>query len=190
MSMRALILFLVAAGGTVQAGRILTLDPVGGALSGPAGSTVGWGFTITNDTDYLLVTGALYTTTTGVGVFTDFISSFNFIVAGPGTTPVSQAFSPGTHSGVGAYAIDSGSVPGALSIGTIHVIYDVYSVNPNDLSFNPDTDLILSGEEFLADASVQVEDIPEPSSVVLIGAAALLALCVPWPRRQSPPPGK
>ena len=35
----------------------LTLDPTDGALTGLPGTTVGWGFTFINDTDFALITG-------------------------------------------------------------------------------------------------------------------------------------
>ncbi len=36
----------------------LTLDPPSGAIVGPAGSTVGWGFTLTNTSDFAVVSGS------------------------------------------------------------------------------------------------------------------------------------
>lgn len=178
--MRGLAVLFLAGGGILQAASVMTLDPAGGALVGFAGQTVGWGFTITNDANYLVVTGVSYSTTTPIGVFSDFIGAFNFIVVGPNpeVSPVSQVFNAGAHTGVGSYAISNLALPGALSTGSLHVIYDMYSVSPNDLSFNPDFDLLSSGNEFVAEASIQVagteEDVPEPSSWTL-AAGALLA---------------
>src|ERR1035441_8376792 len=92
----------------LQALPIVTLQSVGGALSGYPGQTVGWGFTLENSADYLVVTAADYVTPTPVGTFTDFASAFNFIVVGPApeNPVVAQSFDPLAHTGVGSYLID------------------------------------------------------------------------------------
>ena len=52
----------------------LTLNPVGGALSGLPGSTVGSGFTLTNDTGYyLVITGTDIDFSLPLGNFSDLI---------------------------------------------------------------------------------------------------------------------
>lgn len=162
----------------LQAGPILTLSPAGGALSGAPGKTVGWGYTLMNDNDYLLVTSAGYVTATPVGAFTDFISGFNFIVVGPPpeSTVVSQSFDLLAQTGIGSYLIDTAALIGASSIGVIQLTYDLYSVSPNDPAFDPDQDLVSSGNFLEADASVQVA-IPEPSTCPLL-ACGLIALAV------------
>jgi hypothetical protein len=172
----------------LQAGPILTLDPAGGALSGFPGQTVGWGYTLVNDTDYLVVTSADYVTATPVGAFTDFISGFNFIVVGPPpeSTVVSQSFDLLAQTGIGSYLIDPAAPIGASSIGVIQLTYDLYSVSPNDPAFDPGTDLVSGGNFLEADASVEVV-IPEPSTYLLL-ACGLIALAVV--RRQACRPGR
>ena len=111
---RLAICFMALAGALcarLQADINLTLDPVGGALTGSPGQTVGWGFILENTTtNYLLVTSADYVTVTPLGTFTDYISAFNFIVVGPSpeSSSVTQAFDSGALAGVGAYQIDWG----------------------------------------------------------------------------------
>ena len=163
----------------LQAGQV-TLDPFDGALSGGPGQTVGWGFTLQNSTDYLLVTAADYITTTPVGTFTDFISGFNFVVVGPSpeNVLVSHAFDGAAFTGVGSYRIDGAAPVGALSTGFIQIGYDLYTVSPNDPGFDPGVDFLSSGT-LTAPATIQVTGqaagVPEPSSWVLLalGAAVL-----------------
>src|ERR1700686_1249537 len=69
-------------------GPIFTLDPPSGGLFGNIGATVGWGFTLSNSTNFLLVdrtdfcVGADATSCpVPLGTYTDFTSS-QFIVVG------------------------------------------------------------------------------------------------------------
>jgi hypothetical protein len=157
----------------LQAAPILQLSPPGGALTGAPGQVVGWGFTLTNTSDFLVVTSADYVTATPLGTFTDFISGFNFIVAGPvpESSTVSQSFDASSFTGIGSFLIDPGAVAGALSTGVIRLTYDLYSVSPNDPLFDPATDLRSGGLSLDADASVQVSATPEPASWILMGAS-------------------
>ena len=69
-----------------QAGPILTLIPPDGALQGLPGQTVGWGFELFNDQDYLVVTGADFPASLTIGTFIDYISAQFFVCsAGPRT---------------------------------------------------------------------------------------------------------
>src|SRR3954447_10336192 len=108
------LMLVVAATAGLQAAT-LTLQPVGGALSGSPGRTVGWGFTVENSTDYLLVTAADYVTATPIGTFTDFASGFNFIVVGPApeNPVVAESFFLLLQTGIGAYLIGTGIPVGA-----------------------------------------------------------------------------
>ena len=166
---------------TAQAVPILTLAPSGGAISGTPGATVGWGFTLTNPTDYLVVSSASFIPATPLGTFTDFISAFNFFVVGPApdSTSVSQIFDALNQTGIGSFAIDAGALVGAVASGQIVLTYDLYSVSPNDLLFNPDTDTLSNGNTLAANASVTVtapiSGVPEPASLLLL-AAGLIAL--------------
>src|SRR5690348_14781513 len=75
------------------AGATITLIPPGGAITGTPGSTVGWGFTFSNTTNYAQITSSQFCLdSTGVGTtpcqlptigtYTDFIGP-NGPVAGP-----------------------------------------------------------------------------------------------------------
>lgn len=155
-------LFCAQAQGTV----ILQLDPVGGAISGTPGATIGWGFTLTSDADYLVVTSASFNAPVSAGFFTDFISQ-NFFVVGPPpeTSPVTQAFDPILMTGIGSFAIDPNAPTGSIVNNPIVLTYDLFSVSPNDPLFDPDADTLSVGNIVTASASVTV--IPEPAPVFL-----------------------
>ena len=173
-----------------QANTTLTLDPANGALTGLAGATVGWGFTFTNDTDFAVITGTQFCDSSSgslpagclpvspdLGIYTDF-AGMQFLVAGPSpeSTSVSQSFDNTLMTGIGSFAIDP-SASGTVS-GLIVVTYDLYSVSPNDPTFDP-SDEISGGNYVDATASVTVGSLPtapEPGSLPLL-AIGLVALC-------------
>ena len=144
-----------------QATVILQLDPANGVVSGTPGATVGWGFTLSNNADYLVVTSASFTAPLSIGTFTDYISQ-QFFVVGP---PLRQEFDPILMTGIGSFAIDSNATIGSVVNNPIVLTYDLFSVSPNDPSFDPDTDTISNSNIVTASASVRV--IPEPASIVL-----------------------
>jgi len=160
-----------------HAGAIFTPTP--STISGAPGDTVGWGFTISNDTNYLLITSADFTPATPLGTFTDFIGQFNFIVVGPSpeSNSVSQTFDPSALTGVGSFLISSSATPGSVITGLLTLTYDLFSVSPNDPNFDPDTDTISNGNVLTSAAEVDVKGVsavPEPASFGLVGLALLL----------------
>ena len=94
----------------------INLNPSGGAISGMPGDTVGWGFTLTNDTaSWLSVTSSALTFETNplLGSFTDFIG----LQGGPLPSFALAPFTAWTQSfdgisqGIGAYAISGSPCP-------------------------------------------------------------------------------
>ena len=93
MDESVLLLLATALALGAQGAVILTLIPTGGNLSGTPGSTVGWGFSISNDTDYLLVSSADFCSGAAlppcplfIGTFDDFIAAqhpLDPVVVGP-----------------------------------------------------------------------------------------------------------
>ncbi len=169
----------VGAAVSLSAGPVLTLTP-SGALIGTPGSTVGWGFTITNDADYVEITSAQYCVnpvnfpvvcnSSALGIFTDFISQVNDVIVGPpgGTDPssVSQNFDSIAQTGVGSFAINNSAPIGAGDLGQIVLTYNLTSLDPNDPNaVSLGTDLV-----FAADASITVSegDMPEPGTAGLM----------------------
>jgi len=192
--LRAVVLLGAAIAG--QAATMLTLTP-SGSVSGTAGSTVGWGFSLVNTTNFLVVTSANFclnplnppactTAPSSVGVFNDFISTQpNAVIVGPApeSTTVSQAFSVTNHTGIGSFVFAPGALPGTLS-GSILLTYDLFSLSPNDPNFDPGTDLISTDNFLSATASASVV-IPEPSTSGLAAAGLALFSIVSRRRRRT-----
>ena len=174
------ILCLFALSGVARADTLptLTLDPVGGALTGAPGSTVGWGFTLENlgvnfveVTSFEFCVGVITSpcNNSSLGTFTDF-TPFNFILVGPSSS-VTQVFDNTLMTGVGSFLINLGAT--GSDIGQIVMHYDLYSSDPTlggtQIAFN---------NSLTADASVTVEtrSVPEPASLLLLASG--LAGCL------------
>ncbi len=173
--------FLLLAATAATADTILLLKP-GGALTGLPGETVGWGFTITNTNDYLVVVATQFCTgvygaacENPVGTYTDFSPYF---LAGPGSETFSQEFDYEAGAGLGSFRINSGTIPGDFVAGTLFVQYDLYG-DPYDgasLIAPPDGEpRLLSAPASVGVASGGPATVPEPSSVVLLAACLLAA---------------
>jgi hypothetical protein len=167
----------------------LALTPASGTVSGLPGSTVGWGYSIDNDSsDYLLVANSyfcagtedpLFTTCSpslGASTYNDFIANNSTLIA-PGTSGV-ESFDAGTNSGVGEYIIDSSATSGETDIGSMAVVYDLFSgdpfTDPSATQIGGDMDLTAAAEvEVTGPTSV----VPEPGTLFFLGFAfaALLA---------------
>jgi len=167
----------------------LMLDPTTGAVTGPALSTVGWGFTLTaGSSDFAVITGSDFCVgmvsspcSNSFGTYTDFIGS-QFVVVGnnPGESPVTEPFDDASMSGVGSFYINPSST-GTIT-GFLALTYDLYSVDPNAANFNPTIDTLSVGDYLYAPASVTVRSntmtAPETGSGVMLigGMAGLLFL--------------
>jgi hypothetical protein len=159
----------------VMADPTITLNPANGIIQGSPGQTVGWGFTISNSVDFLVVDEFDFDAVTSLGTFTDF-SADNFIVVGPTpeSTSVSQVFDPIALTGIGSFTISGGATVGQSAAGNINLHYDLFSVDPNDPSFDPDVDTIASDQVVHAFAQVNVVAVPEPTGLLPLGAGLLL----------------
>lgn len=172
----SLILFWAA---SLTAAPVLTITP-GGALTGAPGATAGWGFTLTpDDTEWITVTGSfvLSESNGSLGVYSDLIGSQGGPVGGllpPSPQPAwIQDFDLGLFTGLGFYAIDPLAAAGAVSSGTIRVLYERYSDDPTQCG-----DCYIDSAEWDVAFSVAVEDasVPEPGTwaIVATGVAAIL----------------
>jgi hypothetical protein len=153
----------------------LVLIPADGVIAGLPGSAIGWGYTVTNTTDWLVITSANFEVSTPYGTFTDY-TQFNFIVVGPApeSESVTQVFNPLELTGVGSFTIAPDAPGGTVITGEIVMTYDLYSVDPNSPSFNPYLDTISTDNPLPAFAEVQVIASPEPAT--WIGALTALIL--------------
>jgi len=170
------ILCVLALCGLARADQVptLTLDPLGGAISGPAGTTVGWGFTLTNlGVNFAVVTSSDFCVgvitspcSNSLGTYTDFAGP-QFILVGPSpeNSSVTQAFDNNLLTGMGSFLVNPGATGSVL--GEIVLTYDLYSVSPNDPNFLP-TDIVSLGNLLTAPASVSA--VPEPGSLLLLAS--------------------
>jgi hypothetical protein len=177
------VIFLFTLGSLAHADTLptLTLDPTNGAITGTAGSTVGWGFTLTNlGPDFAVVTGSDFCVgpitspcSNSLGTYTDFIGQ-QFFVLGPSpeNPMVSQSFDLMALTGIGSLAINPLAQPGDSAIGQIVLSYDLFSLSPNNPNFDPILDTLSDGNFLKAPASVTVAtttvQIPEPGSLSLL----------------------
>lgn len=188
--MKRLLSTLLCTAAFTQAAVLVELDPVNGQISGPEGTTIGWGFTITSDTHFLILNGIDFLPAPSMGVFNDMISfrPTLFVVGpGPGENPVrSEVFDLLAETGLASFAIDAGIPVGTTAIGTIFFNYSLYTVSPNDPLFDPGIHTFDAGLTIPLAAQITViaapppSGVPEPSTFAL-GSLALGALL--WRRR-------
>jgi hypothetical protein len=185
----------VALTGVMSAVPILTLNPSNGVLSGTPGSTVGWGFTLSNDSGFLVPSqvvfceGAFNTGCTPTfGTFTDFAAQLQINVVGP---TVTQAFDNAAQQGIGSFTINANAPRGVTDTGTIFLVYDVFSCDITDNSCDP-TQTGFS-ELLSAPASVNIvaatAPVPEPGSAGLIFIGVVLLMLMAAFRRTAIPAG-
>jgi len=165
----------VARAGSVNCGGACNLTFTlsnNGNISGNPGTTVGWGFTLTNTTNYAVIDASEYDITQNAvdGTYNDFMGP-NFIVVGPtngfGDGPtVSQSFDLLGMLGAGSFAISPSATIGDFVLGNITLTFDVYSVSPNDPSFDPFADGLAFGQQVSVPAVVNVT--PEPGTLLLL----------------------
>ncbi len=137
--------------------------PASGDISGPAGSTIGWGYTITNlDTTNWLVLGGLSADAFLNGTPN---SLFDYPIVAPSSTVTV------TYDGVnGLYELtwDLGAPDGFVNSGTFIASADWYDGDPfgggNFVAAAPDRSALYS-------ATV----VPEPSALFLVGTGLLIA---------------
>jgi hypothetical protein len=161
-------LLILAGGENASADNIsFTLVPASGDISGLAGSTVGWGYTIINDTSDWLVTMSLSADAFQDG---DPDSFFDFPALAPGTSATVD-FVAGV-SGVYQLTWDAAAPIGFVDSGTFILSSDYYNGDP------------LAGGVYIAtapdltaaySASVSIPTVvPEPSAVLLLSSGILL----------------
>jgi hypothetical protein len=180
------LLLAISFSGTGQAAAItLQLNPVNGQVSGAAAQTVGWGFTLSNSgPDFLLVTGTSFAATplSSFGTYTDLLSpqitagpSFLVIGPAPEAPSLTEAFNAAGQTGIGEFTF-ANTAAGSVS-GNIVVDYSLFSVSPNDPTFNPDLDTVTPDATVSAPASLSVTaSTPEPGTLAMVGIAGLICL--------------
>ncbi|MGA7410001.1 MAG: hypothetical protein WBW33_05910 [Bryobacteraceae bacterium] len=144
-----------------------SLDPLSGNIQGPDGSTIGWGYSITNDsgTDWLV------TTNLSAGIFSDAspdASPFDFPIIAPLST-VSLPFDPSTDTGLFALNWDAGAPVGFVNSGVFTLSADWYTGDP---LAGGNFDQHASDETAAYSATVSASSgpapVPEPGTLKLI----------------------
>jgi hypothetical protein len=170
-------LLVLAMTSAASATAVLTLNPVNGAIVGDPGQAVGWGFTIADNTNWLVVVGTGFCTSFNTstpdqfpcnnpvpsGTYLDF-TSFNFIVSAPNSPDTSQMnFDNTNHLGTGSFTIAGNTPIGTLLSGVIVVDYNLYSGDPSNGGQQ-------IGGDFFITQNASVFVVPEPATWLLLGS--------------------
>jgi hypothetical protein len=144
----------------------LTLIPVSGDVSGPAGSTVGWGYTLTNDTSNWLVTMSLSADAFQNGTPDTF---FDFPALAPDTSVTVDFVAD--ISGLYQLTWDTTAPAGFVNSGTFILSSDYYNGNPatGGMDLGPAPDLTAAYSATVANSAA-----PEPPVALLLCGGLLL----------------
>ena len=172
---------VLAAAVSAQASVTFSLDPVSGNISGNRGDTIGWGFTVSNDTPYWLsVSGSGFVMDKDLswGTYVDF--STNSVPVAPvfylNPTLLTMPFNLIDVTGAGSFAISPDTPFGDRATGQITFSYDIYYSDPS----KGGAQLLPGGDghgSFSINATVATTVVPEPSTYLLL-AIALVAVGV------------
>jgi hypothetical protein len=153
-----------------------TLGPLDGVLAGPQGTSVGWGYTISTDSGFLLVNSITFQDLTPVGTFwTPGITSAIISDGSPVTVPWIEGL-----NGL-QYDIDPGATVGSQTTGWMDLNYEWFA----DADLNTDLgafDVLATDEDpqtVIVEVDVQqgnVAEVPEPGCLLLCGAAVLAVI--------------
>ena len=126
--MKIKFLSLIVLAAALHAAPTLALSPASGAISGSPGQTVGWSFSLTNTTDYMLVNSVQFIPGSTAGTFTDLLSPQGIVIGPlPEVTTLTQVWD-GTI-GLGSFVI-SASAPIGTVLGQVFITYDLFTENP------------------------------------------------------------
>jgi hypothetical protein len=171
--MKTLLALTLILTGAAFAAPVITLTPSNHLVAEP-GRTTGWGALIQPDpTDWISFTGSqvLFESNAGFGFYQDLIGGIGGPASGalaPGLTTWELAFDETLVTGVGSYTISPLASIGDFSEGTLIVFFERFSDNPLTCQG------CLIGSDFATfDFSVRA-DVPEPASLLLVGAGAVL----------------
>jgi hypothetical protein len=187
--MRTLIvssLLLIMGTGLAHAGLVLT--PASGDITGSAGSTVGWGFLLTTDLEWLSAVSSetLLDSNPGLGTYLDFIGSSGGLVNGV-TAPSSswnQLFDASAGDGVGAFVIDSAAHTGDTDSGLMEILFESFSQDPNICSTCA-TGFVTIDLPFSVRVVAPVNTTPEPATWLLFVGSLLAGAAAKLQRRSS-----
>jgi hypothetical protein len=156
------------------------LAPADGSVSGPPGSAIGWGYTITNDsTTNWLVTSGLSSDPFIHGT-PNLIFDFPDLAPGANTT---VSFDPSTSAGLFELTWDASAPVGLSNNGTFDLSAQWWSGDP----LNGGT-FLMNAPNTLAPYSATVSSpVPEPSTLLLLFGGFLVGLAMLRVRNQDGP---
>jgi len=171
-------IFTILCAAPLCAGTVsLTTDPFDGSIAGMPGETVGWGFTLTwnSDAEWMSVTSSALTfeTNPSLGTYTDFVGLQggplpNYALAP--STSWAEVFDAVTMQGLASYQIALDAVPFAYDSGSLVVFFDTFDGNPLDGGLQTGSSSVAAPFA----VAVAATTVPEPSYVVL-GCICILA---------------
>ena len=159
------VLFLAAVPGWAAEVYTLSLLPESGTIAGGPGQTVGWGYSIENQsTTHWLVTSGLAPSSFQFGT-PELL--FDFPILAPGSS-VSTPFDAGTSTGLLTLTWDASAPLGSVESGIFLVSAEWWIGDP------------LAGGQFAFAASplsqsYQATVVPDPGTAALVGLALLVA---------------
>jgi hypothetical protein len=175
--MRKLALIILVLAATANAGVIFNLDPTDGALAGAAGTSVGWGYNISNDTDYIFIQSFyVSSSTTNIGSFVP----QNFLTAAAyNGNPLIGTWSQGSD-GL-QFDISPSAILNASERLTIRLVYDTWDGpdmnTATQLSWADEVDATVASYDNQAEVLVNAEYAgPEPGAYLLLGSGLALLL--------------
>jgi hypothetical protein len=155
-------------------------------VSAKPGSTVEWFANLSDPIDLgaglsLVITGSSFNVPCqgcappppGVGTYSDLIGA-GFVVLAPAGNCCGD---PQTIAGapIGTFTISS-SAPYVPVSGFLEIDYALFSGDPNDPNFNPDTQTV--NPDVRAFTPITVTPVPEPGTILLLGFTTICALCL------------
>ena len=178
--MKKLLSFVLLAACTLSRVQAESLVLTSVNISGSAGSTVGWGFTLQSSTYYLTVVNVALLPAPSIGVFADTLGIRPNFEVGPAPAPstsVTELFNAGLGTGIASFTIGNSAPVGAVANATLFVVYNLYTVSPNNDPlfdpFNP-AHTFAEGLSFEIPVSITVLT-PEPASYLQVSTALLAA---------------